>query len=169
MNFYLFDQNNSGGSFDFNEEEGITLTVVIQAENAENANKRAEEIGLYFDGCNNEIDCDCCGDRWSTVEENKWDKISKLSELRDRISFGDVSEGKEIAIHWANKNFTWGIEEAILPQETEKMNFLNYFKSFSDYELNELEIALINEKEIHKCKIKEMTAIDKCKFKFFLL
>lgn len=53
--FFHFDQNNSGGSFDF-ELNKISHHVIIEAINADHANFLAEEIGLYFNGC--------CGDRW---------------------------------------------------------------------------------------------------------
>jgi hypothetical protein len=61
MPFFAFDQNNSGGSYSLNANRGIGKVVVIEAENASEANERAEEIGLYFDG---KHDCDCCGNRW---------------------------------------------------------------------------------------------------------
>lgn len=63
--FFTFDQNNSGGKFDVYLEEGISETVIIEAADYTQANDRAEEIGLYFDGCENGFDCECCGDRWS--------------------------------------------------------------------------------------------------------
>ena len=62
--FYEYSQNNSGGSFSNSEKEGIAEYVIIEALNAEHANTRAENIGLYFDGCDNGTDCSCCGDRW---------------------------------------------------------------------------------------------------------
>jgi hypothetical protein len=62
--FFDFDQNNSGGGFDFDAEAGITHHVIIEADSAEEANERARELGLYFDGVENGPDCDCCGDRW---------------------------------------------------------------------------------------------------------
>ena len=64
--FYHYSQNNSGGSFDFDKEKGITHHVVIEAESASLADRRAESIGLYFDG---EGDCPCCGNRWSEAYE----------------------------------------------------------------------------------------------------
>jgi hypothetical protein len=60
MKFFHFNQNNSFGQYD-----GPALDVVIEAENAKDANHRAEDNGLYFDGCMDGIDCKCCGDRWS--------------------------------------------------------------------------------------------------------
>jgi hypothetical protein len=63
--FYEFDQNNSGGSFDVDEKRGIGVNVWIEALSVEDANDRAERIGIYFNGCEAGQDCECCGDRWS--------------------------------------------------------------------------------------------------------
>ena len=60
--FYTFIQNNSGGSFDVNDS--VCEYVIIEAVSAEDANMRAENIGIYFNGCEDGYDCDCCGDRW---------------------------------------------------------------------------------------------------------
>lgn len=57
--FFHYHQNNSGGSFG-----PPAINVIVEAESKEQADSKAEEIGLYFDGCNNRIDCPCCGDRW---------------------------------------------------------------------------------------------------------
>lgn len=57
--FYDYRQNNSGGSFYLDETVGHS--VIVEAEDYEQANKRAKEIGLYFDGAG---DCPCCGNRW---------------------------------------------------------------------------------------------------------
>jgi hypothetical protein len=65
--FYLFSQNNSGGSFHVDKKEGIAEYVIIEALSASDANRRAEAIGIYFDGVENDMDCPCCGDRWSSV------------------------------------------------------------------------------------------------------
>lgn len=43
--FYHYSQNNSGGIFDFDRENGITHHVVIEAESASLADRRAESIG----------------------------------------------------------------------------------------------------------------------------
>lgn len=61
--YFTFDQNNSGGSFDYDENYGDH--VIIAAKNSDHANERAQEIGLYFNGAHeNGPDCECCGDRW---------------------------------------------------------------------------------------------------------
>lgn len=64
MAFFEFNQNNSGGGFDIDESVGISVLVIIEADSAEEANRKAEDIGLYFDG---EGDCRCCGNRWYEV------------------------------------------------------------------------------------------------------
>ena len=62
--WYEFHQNNSGGSFHIDENAGIGVLVCIEATSAAHANARAEEIGIYFNGCAKGADCSCCGDRW---------------------------------------------------------------------------------------------------------
>lgn len=62
--FYDFRQNNSGGSFAYDEAAGISHIVIVEADSVAEANARAQRIGLYFDGCESGYDCDCCGDRW---------------------------------------------------------------------------------------------------------
>jgi len=60
--FYEYDQNNSGGGFIVNDD--VTYNVFIEADSREEADRRAEEIGIYFDD-NFDVDCECCGTRWS--------------------------------------------------------------------------------------------------------
>ncbi len=59
--FYTYYQNNSGGSWRLDKKRGIAHKVIIEADFATEANIRAEEVGLYFDGNG---DCSCCGNRW---------------------------------------------------------------------------------------------------------
>ena len=75
--FYHYRQNNSGGSFTFCQNRGISVHVIVEAGSAKMADERAEEIGLYFDGCENGRDCSCCGDRWSRVYE-KGNKVPSI-------------------------------------------------------------------------------------------
>lgn len=69
MPWYRFDQNNSGGSFDIEPDKGVGAEVFIEAANPKEANLKAEELGLYFDGVDDGRDCDCCGDRWSRASK----------------------------------------------------------------------------------------------------
>lgn len=62
--FFTYLQNNSGGVFCHTPEDGIGYQVCIEAVDYNHANARAEGIGLYFYGCDDGRDCDCCGDRW---------------------------------------------------------------------------------------------------------
>ena len=75
MKFYTFAQNNSGGSFDIDEEKGLGHYVIIEAISAEEANCKAETIGIYFDG---ESDCECCGNRWHPVDESAANEIPSV-------------------------------------------------------------------------------------------
>ncbi len=68
MMFYLYDQNNSGGSFI--TDSSVCEFVFIEAMDADQANSRAEDIGIYFNGVDLGEDCDCCGDRWYPVSES---------------------------------------------------------------------------------------------------
>lgn len=73
--FYTYGQNNSGGSFIIDKSKGIGYYVIIEALNEEQATSIAEDIGLYFDGCSDGIDCDCCGDRWYSPNESESPEI----------------------------------------------------------------------------------------------
>lgn len=67
MPFYQFDQNNSGGSFDVDDK--VCHRLFIEADSEEEATSKAEFLGVYFNGCDDGIDCYCCGDRWYGSEE----------------------------------------------------------------------------------------------------
>lgn len=61
-NWYKYRQNNSGGSFHIDDD--VSIYVLIQATSTDEADIKAQEIGIYFNGCQDDYDCDCCGDRW---------------------------------------------------------------------------------------------------------
>lgn len=77
--FYRFRQNNSGGVFDIDDQRGIGPIVFIEADNALEADDRAENKGIYFDGVENEQDCECCGDRWSTTGDGSYYNNTELT------------------------------------------------------------------------------------------
>lgn len=64
--FFTFSQNNSGGSFE-HEPNRYGFATVIEAETAAQANSKAAELGLYFDGIS---DCPCCGWRWYEADDH---------------------------------------------------------------------------------------------------
>ncbi len=116
MKFFHFSQNNSGGSFDFSKSEGITHHVVVEAEDADSANAKAETIGIYFDGCEDERDCPCCGDRWSQVCESDGFPFphvygAKLGEKFEELRHGWMEDGHEIAVHFSDGNVKWFNED----------------------------------------------------------
>lgn len=104
MPFFEYSQNNSGGNFDYDEERGISHGVIVEADDAKEADFRAERIGLYFDG---EGDCPCCGDRWYAADAGDstpmWygDPVTKLDEPN---YFGGFNikwiDGFELFVHY---------------------------------------------------------------------
>lgn len=108
--FFHYSQNNSGGTFTFDEANGITHHVVIEAIDANKANAKAEEIGIYFDGCDSGTDCSCCGDRWNPVGSNDGDESPMVYGTSvDRAIDGHtwMKEGMEICVHYLNGEKNW--------------------------------------------------------------
>jgi len=116
MPFWHFSQNNSGGRFVFEPENGISHHVVIEAMNAREARVRAQDIGLYFDGVRSGMDCSCCGDRWSEPwmdDDGKAEPavyghdVSKLPKAMPRESIGIkwIKGGPEGYVHFLDGTF----------------------------------------------------------------
>lgn len=107
--FYEYNQNNSGGSFFSDDLRGISHIVIIEADSPNQADAKAEDIGLYFNGCDSGMDCDCCGDRWSS--QGGWtDNGSQVPEHYGReIVNGKVSEPDE-PNRWSNMKWMDGPE-----------------------------------------------------------
>lgn len=61
--FYEFNQNNSGGVFKVDAK--VCHRLFIEADSADEAVTKAEELGCYWYGVDTGVDCPCCGDRWS--------------------------------------------------------------------------------------------------------
>jgi hypothetical protein len=105
MPFFQFDQNNSGGGFDI--DQNVAPIVVIEAADADDAQDKALVLGIYFDGVNEGRDCECCGDRWYSPEEGKetFDEEAILKEWGWRKR--SVQQGEAYAIvHFANGSKT---------------------------------------------------------------
>lgn len=60
--FYEYNQNNSGGSFIV--DKNLCHRLMIEADEQHLADRIAISLGVYFNGCYEGLDCDCCGDRW---------------------------------------------------------------------------------------------------------
>lgn len=108
--FYCFVQNNSGGHFVFDKERGLTHFVVIEATSPAEANHRAKNIGIYFDGCDNDLDCSCCGDRWYPASD--YDGKDKPSICNEPISEATaimlwMTPDPEAVLHPLKGKFKW--------------------------------------------------------------
>lgn len=103
--FYTFTQNNSGGSFILDEEDGITHNVIVEANSKKQAISIAEGIGLYFDG---EGDCECCGTRWSdySPEEAESPSVYGVHPAKSS-SYKWMDEGKETVVHFLDGRKEW--------------------------------------------------------------
>ena len=106
--FYTYTQNNSGGKWDYDEKRGITHHVIIEADSTDDADKKAEQIGLYFDGAG---DCPCCGDRWDNAYSwNENDVPTLYSTPIGEEYVGTVfwmEPNREIAIHYKDGGIVW--------------------------------------------------------------
>lgn len=93
--FFHYRQNNSAGWFDIKPDDGISVNVIIEARSAEWANQTALDIGLYFDGVDDDRDCECCGDRWTRA----WGDGYKVPSMYGRpVHDPDFTIGSD----WAN-------------------------------------------------------------------
>jgi hypothetical protein len=78
MNWYRFGQNNSGGVY--TETDDLDAVVFVEAPSAREANTVAQTLGIYFNGCADGYDCDCCGDRWYSTNETWAESRAELLE-----------------------------------------------------------------------------------------
>lgn len=86
MNWYEFDQNNSGGRFHVDEK--VCHRLFIEAESFDDAVEKAEDLGCYWDGVRDGIDCPCCGDRWDKWSDDPVD-IEKYKTEGYRVGLYD--------------------------------------------------------------------------------
>ena len=70
MNFYEFNQNNSGGSFEVDDK--LCHRLIIEAKNYEEAENIAFSLGVEFN-----TGCSCCGDRWHAGDKVELEKYKK--------------------------------------------------------------------------------------------
>lgn len=97
--FYKFRQNNSGGHF--TDDPNLGVYTYIEAHSEEEAFKRAEKLGIYFDGVAKGVDCKCCGDRWKreckkvdpeSVEGVSYDQLVNQTAKNELEELGCVGE-----------------------------------------------------------------------------
>ena len=90
--WYEYSQNNSGGSFVIRPQFGIGPRVWIEAASPEEADERALNLGIYFNGVEDGHDCDCCGDRWYP----QWDDGEEYPAIDSQWDF---NWHKEVYLH----------------------------------------------------------------------
>lgn len=91
--FYEYSQNNSGGSFVVNDE--VCHRLFIEAESADEANRKAEQLGCYWDGVEKGRDCPCCGDRWYSAWDDDAIDLARMSDLYEKyegVKFANIEE-----------------------------------------------------------------------------
>lgn len=88
--FYTFSQSNPGGRYD----DSMPMYLIIQSTSAEQANERAESLGVYFDGTVIGRDCECCNDRWYRVDD--------FDGKKNPMVYGElaVDDGNRVKIYY---------------------------------------------------------------------
>lgn len=111
--FYVYNQNNSGGSFVIDKANGITHIVIIEADTLGEANYMAESKGIYFDGVESGLDCKCCGDRWYPPCDEKGDTEPLIYDkkpedyVKQEGNLLWMEKGFEIAVNYKNGEIKW--------------------------------------------------------------
>ena len=106
MAFFVYQQHNTGGSWV--TTAALSKWVIIEAEDARQANSTAERIGMVFDGVEKGIDCACCGDRWYPARDDD-QGISRMVTGEGRVKvMADRSSITDTTIYWHNGNQGFG-------------------------------------------------------------
>jgi hypothetical protein len=107
--WFDFEQNNSGGVF-----TGPAIKVLVEAQSKRVAMAIAEDNEIYFNGCENGIDCECCGDRW----REPWDEDGAYRPLISGVppqEFVDpATKPKFSSPYWGNRRGKVWIPEVLL-------------------------------------------------------
>jgi hypothetical protein len=111
--FFTVGQNNSGGDFDFNEEKGITHSLIVEAKDKGHAEQRFSEIISSY---NPSASCPCCGERWPSPEHLFYDDDLFISEYPSIYGYpvSDyqyqmrwMPDGKEACVHFLDGRKEW--------------------------------------------------------------
>lgn len=127
MKFYQFTQNNSGGSFDVNEN--VCHRVIIEA------SSEKEAIDLFNPLIEDQSSsCSCCGDRWSySPDEIELDRYKETG-----YSVGIYDHYKDAEAIWKRKYGMFPVLEAAC---WKKLSYSNskefvgkiYFNNIEEY------------------------------------
>lgn len=105
MPYFVYCQNNSGGRF-VHDPEKLSYYVAIEAESISGAAAKAEELGIYFNGCDDGRDCSCCGDRWY--------RQSEPEELPTYVFMKWMGENPDMYVH----NLDGSVDAVHLPKKS---------------------------------------------------
>ena len=103
--FYTFSQNNSGGYFEVDKEDGIAEYVIIEATSLDEAESKAERLFKDYSSF-----CECCGERWYTHcynEKGKEEPMIYDKPAKEAILNGDEWFKKNAAIHYYDGTIEW--------------------------------------------------------------
>ena len=102
--FYEFNQNNTGGSFATDSE--LCHRLLIEANSEDEAIFKAESMGVYFNGVENDMDCPCCGDRWYFPSEVEFPYAYGSMTEKEAISASEMygAEVVEAKRGWKDRN-----------------------------------------------------------------
>jgi hypothetical protein len=108
VKFYLYDQNNSGGFFVYDENFGEN--VLIEARSSGEANEKMQDMGCYGHSV-----CDCCGERWSMFYgEDSWGVHKTAEEVIAKYAPPAVIDpqrpwerGQQLVIHYLDGRIEW--------------------------------------------------------------
>jgi hypothetical protein len=109
--FYLYDQNNSGGYFVYDENFG--RNVLIEAHSPNEANEKMADMGCWSHGC-----CSCCGDRWhSFYSGDTYDVYQTVEEVMARCAPDPAGpswnrKGEDLVVHYLDGRREWFNKEA---------------------------------------------------------
>jgi len=97
MTVYGFRQNNSGGYF----TEPAETIIVVAAKSKDHALETAGKAGLYLDGVQLGLDCDCCGDRWNNY-------ASEFETVADAKAYAEeVQYSKDVPAYLVTDDLDW--------------------------------------------------------------
>jgi hypothetical protein len=111
--FYEYCQNNSGGGFD--TDDNLTHRIIVEATSENEAIRIGKNLGIYFNGCDEGLDCDCCGDRWYHPHEV-------------RLNFGSFSQDEALAV---GKEYQGTVCDTAKPYKDRTKDF--HFQNVEEY------------------------------------
>ena len=125
--FYYITQNNSGGSFYV--DQLLCHAMFIEADSVEEAKSIAENLGCYWNGVDDNIDCPCCGDRWYP----SFDEVDFAKLFKKGYNVSTWGSSKKSILDWFEKYGKYKIVEE--PKENKNGRFIGkiIFSTVEEY------------------------------------